>query len=320
MSWQTITPQSHLRSTEPKLHVYTNLNGRLNAAADKEWFEAHDAVQIKADPDGERLGLAPDGEYEELENYAIGRDGDDNRGGEVAIKTALKSIGVTEDDVTEMQKLPLEEEDGVIVADVSPILDDSDSDIEEVLDEVNEPVEEVVEDLEYNDQEDANGASVDSSDEETVDDEPAEEDVDPRAAIEGWAVGTVAGGRTYQLESREIAEQIPGVSSRQVGQHLGQLRDDDAFSDVHIEREDRDDWDRARWRVAHPDRTGSDDEEEDTLREELVEAAEDVETLSEFADVIDAPSVDRARTIAMNADVYSRLDDNPEAYGRTGGA
>lgn len=108
---------------QPKLTIYSNLNGYLNAAADHQWFEDYDEVLFFVDADAMQLAIQPceegDGDYQ------LSRD--DGRGADIAIQYPLENgIGFDDDTLDETARVTLEWDDDRewAVADVSTLAND----------------------------------------------------------------------------------------------------------------------------------------------------------------------------------------------------
>ena len=283
MSWETITPgDNHRHRNDPMLHVYSNLTARINAEADRRWFEDHDGVEILVDEANHRIGFKPDGE-KTTDNYALSRQ-NSRRGPDISTRRPFQRLGLSDDDIEETQTLPLNEQDGIVVVDVSPLFEDAETVATNAPSAVATPGREARV---------HSGVDVDSDD---------------RQDLLDWCHGITAGGREYQLTSSEIADALGWESGHAVGRHFTLLRKSEVDIGVEVERLE----DEGKWRIAPAS----------TADCEVSQAVHEtgVETIADLGDELGIEP-DRARTLAMDAGVYNQLEDRPEdgGYGRAGG-
>lgn len=264
------------RSATPRLSIYPNGDGRINAAADREFFQSVDAVTVYVDDEAHRLALVPGaGGQQPLTLTRSGKEG-----GDIAIKGSMRRAGVDPDRIEETEFVELEEEQLFddttgMVADLSDLVDDDGSqatdahaaESESGESSASENPDTAVEaegstdaDTEPDDQaDDPQRESSGVNTQEDVDEDPEELDVDeddPKGALRTYLLAKTSGGGHYMLEAREIAEHVP-LTGREVGQQLRYLRDEDDEFEIHYEHsDDHPEWNRSRWGFQRADTDG----------------------------------------------------------------
>jgi len=107
----------------PQLAIYPDGSGRINAAADRRWFDDTDAVEFYVDAEGRALGLARCSEPGD-HAYAATRSGG-RPGRDVALTNVLAHLGIAADDLDETVYVRLEHNprEGLLVGDLDALFD-----------------------------------------------------------------------------------------------------------------------------------------------------------------------------------------------------
>lgn len=238
---------------EPALTVYPDLDSRINAAADRAFFEDVDQLDAGVDHDNGLLVLDPGGDRRPL---TISREG--GRGGDISTASRLASL-LGDDAVEESQQVDLVERGEFIVADVSA-LDQSASD-----DDPDEPVDKTDSDGSEPEPEPEPEGESDESVQESVDDAAATDDTPEdgdtgegsadghattQPAVEDYLFEAVRDG-DRRFKSKKIAAELDGVGSRAVASCMTQLREADV--PVVVTKEESDDPSEGAWWVVTPE-------------------------------------------------------------------
>jgi hypothetical protein len=109
------TPQG-----EAKLTVYSNLNGYVNAVADRRWFEGCDQFDLGVVPDEDLIVFRSDDDG----RYRFCREG--SAGADVSITAALKRHW-PELSLEETARVPMRQRGDLVVADLAPLLSGTES-------------------------------------------------------------------------------------------------------------------------------------------------------------------------------------------------
>jgi len=294
------------RGGSSDLAIYQTLDGRIGAAADREWFADAEAVEIGSDPDDGLLALRPAGSDDEPQLRTLSRDSE--AGAEVALASHLKHAfgeepfgGIEE---TIHVDLEWDDEFGAAVADLSEHLDSDDESRadEPVAVEVDVDADDIVDEL---------GGESEVGTQDVYD--PSVPDVyqpiSDYPEVEQAIVGDVlAGARDFV--SREVAAQFDEVNGLKVGQLFGSLQDSDA--PLHIEKAGKTDENRTIWHVepeADLVAMAPDDGDEPDRDTELLEVIENIDSVQELATALDVTE-GKARARAKDEGVYTDLRDN----------
>jgi hypothetical protein len=306
--------------------VYSTLDGYLNAPADKRWLNDYDHVAILLNRETNQIAFEPVDEETE-ETYALSRS-DGDAGADVSTNLAFRELGIDEGDITETVELGLEEDDGRVIVDTEPLFTaasvTSGNHSESIESDGEDDAGDEEEDADLNQQSDEALVNDDGSENDADD---IEVDNDARRALIDWALGVTANGRSVFLESREIAREIASVKATAVGQHLRYLRDQDEIDlPFDISYQNKDDWDRGKWKLSRDGDEDDDAEDPEAVDENEEDLAElqaliddgvtDVHELSALTDI----NTNRIRKLTRGAGIYGQLSDAAEggAYGRSG--
>ncbi|MBX0325766.1 hypothetical protein EGH21_22370 [Halomicroarcula sp. F13] len=107
------------RRADPRLTVYQDGNGYLNATAIDRHFEDVDGVQVLIDQDAGRIAFRPADEVNNVDTYSLTHT---DAGADIRLRTPLRTLGVDLDAIEETRYFDLEPADGLVVADVSALL------------------------------------------------------------------------------------------------------------------------------------------------------------------------------------------------------
>jgi len=315
MGWDTVTP-GDVGSHEPLLIIYRGLSSRINAAADEQFFTDAEAVRLHVDTDRKLLWLEPVVEPAP-DAYTISRD--NTNGGTLSSRRALERVGLEQFDLEGSTSLELVERDGRIIADLSvlpPVGDGTSADS-------GDPSAGR-----------ANNEAADSGDESANDTGAADKggelpppsvavdtafdaDHTDRQTILDYLTGVVSVDGEIAVRASAIAGVFERFSSRVVGQHLSVLADHADDLDIKVRREEQTSG-AAIWHIAPAvDKPGEIagggalEEVRNTARADYVGS---IDALAEHLDV----TPDRARRLALDANVYADLTDSPPegGYGR----
>ncbi|GGO03693.1 hypothetical protein [Haloarcula pellucida] len=147
------------RRADPRLTVYQDGNGYLNATAIDRHFEDVDGVQVLIDQDAGRVAFRAASEVNNVDTYSLTHT---DAGADIRLRTPLRALGVDLDAIEETRYFDLEPVDGLVVADVSALLvvgdvvgnDDADTDdskgdaTTDATDEATDDVDETTPDTE----------------------------------------------------------------------------------------------------------------------------------------------------------------------------
>jgi hypothetical protein len=297
--------ETAFRNDDPRLTVYSNLNGYINAAADRRWFEDYDELDIGFVADEGLLVLRPT----EDGRYSLSRESNKGQGADIHITSAIKHAwGVL--DIEDTTRVPLHEEGGHIVADLSELLTEDDDQADD------EDKTAGREDDQADDEDDpATEAAASNKAESELPGGDLQEYHTNHPLVEEFLVHAVKQG-DREVTSAAIVDAVDGdLDGRAVGGALRQLKNaDDA--PIHVSKGDEKDDGSAIWRI-EPEvdlfDEGSDTKEVDDMARTL-QAADDVDSVQELADELDV-SEGRARTLAMESGAYSDLTDNVDRPG-----
>ncbi|MDS0280336.1 hypothetical protein NDI85_21355 [Halomicroarcula sp. S1AR25-4] len=121
------------RRADPRLTIYQDGNGYLNASAIDRHFEDVDGVQVLIDQDAGRIAFRPADEVNNVDTYSLTHT---DAGADIRLRTPLRALGVDLDAIEETRYFDLNDADELVVADVSALLvvsdvagdDDADAD------------------------------------------------------------------------------------------------------------------------------------------------------------------------------------------------
>lgn len=120
--WDTVRKGGAQRRTTPKLTIYGNGNGYLNACADEKL--GADSVVYKADATTNELVILDeelDPDTDSGGGYAVSRE-EDTPGGDInLVKVLGRKFGVDPENIDETHYFALDIEDGYAVADISEL-------------------------------------------------------------------------------------------------------------------------------------------------------------------------------------------------------
>lgn len=284
--WQPVDEDDRLhRDPVPRLSIYSDGSGRINAAADAEWFVDYDGFKRYADRTRGAIAFEPtDGD----DVRVISRD--EGKGGTVALKKALRRVGVDVDALDDSHRIELDAIDGMVVADVSRLVEQPIAATrtgDRALDATTQAA---------TDTDDADDESTGTGAETTV-----------RSFIEKRVAN--APDDRYEFTALDIANELD-MDGRTVGAKLRALRnDDDALVEVHVI--DHNDDNTATYR-ARPRGTV-----DDPSLEEVRDLVDEVDSVQELADEL-AVSEGQARRVAMDAEIYEQIDDDISPMGWSG--
>jgi hypothetical protein len=280
MSWTRYDSDAP-RYDDPLLTVYSNLNGYVNAAADYKWFDDYDWADIHTDAERDLLAIEPqpdgEGALKLSRRHGLGAD--------LSFKPPLEhDLGFDTGDLDETYHVPLEwdDEHGWAVADLSALRDGDTGD--------HEPTN--------------GGQRGDDA------------DTDDRWCSCGHGPTSERGirihaGRTHDDdEDWEILDHPPEDSGdsndeEDLSDDLVDNLEADASGNIHDEHTVIDDGDGD---AAVPD------PESAVSNDTVSEVAQQVETLSELADLLDT-STGEARLLARKAGVLTDVRDDMERMG-----
>jgi hypothetical protein len=222
--WSRLTKGQNGQQEGPKFSVYANGKGYFNAAADVTLLGSPDAVEIFTDQAGGRIAFRPAEEADDDVAYQLTRYNE--HGADINITGALNALGVDISALEETHFADLEEVDGLIVADVSPLLpSETSADDETVTEDVPAPDDADADtydcdvgDCDYStdserglaihqgrshqdddsDSDDGTAGDADADDPEPTDAEPSVNGGDERDEIEG--------SRTVEQDGADVAE------------------------------------------------------------------------------------------------------------------
>jgi len=107
---------------QPRLSVYQSEGGHINAAAVRQlWDIQPEALFIGADSETNELAFVP-ADRDAPDSYVFSSD-DQGLGGDIRFGTTLEALGIDPDDFEETQYVELEHLDGIVVADLSALVD-----------------------------------------------------------------------------------------------------------------------------------------------------------------------------------------------------
>lgn len=215
---------------DPKLAIYPGLDGRLNAEADRQFFEGHDKTDVGVDADAGVLVFEPGGDRQPAAIYR-----EDQAGGDVALKSRVKHL--LDDGLEETIHVPLEEQDEFIVANVWGELGDEPTD-EVSVDE--EPEQEADEDAADHPEEDVE-ENPDRHDVDEVEDDNTDVAFEPgytsHADVERGVASKLATHDAVTVTAADIADDVD-LTATWVGRTINDLGDSDAPVDVTREHHD----------------------------------------------------------------------------------
>jgi len=118
--FEPVTNKSTRRGTKQlRLHAGSP-GGYLTAAAVREWFDDVETVTLAVDREHSRLGIRP-GDGGAGDAYSLSKSDWDNAN--VAVKTALRELGVEVDDLEDDWRFELERDGNYVVADLSELVE-----------------------------------------------------------------------------------------------------------------------------------------------------------------------------------------------------
>ena len=120
--WE-IVGKAQQHSAGPRLTIYANGNGYVNAAADKQFLDGAPACRVLVDAENTRIALDPV-DAQDPDGYSVTRE-DDAPGGDLRVIGALERLGVDVDALDDTRFLSLEKEGELLVADCSELLNDT---------------------------------------------------------------------------------------------------------------------------------------------------------------------------------------------------
>jgi hypothetical protein len=117
--FEPVTNKSARRGTK-QLRLHTGSpGGYLTAATIREWFDDIDTVTLAVDREHSRLGISAGGDGPG-DAYSLSKSDWDNA--TVAVKTALRELGVEVDDLERNWRFDLEADGDYVVADLSKLV------------------------------------------------------------------------------------------------------------------------------------------------------------------------------------------------------
>lgn len=286
-------PDAPRPEAEPLLHVYTDLDGRINAAADRQYFADYDAIDVGVAADQGLLVFDPDGDRRPL---SLSRAGE--YGGDIATATRVRQL-VDGDDLAETIKVPIEERGDLLVADVGAVLADDEEQRDKEIAQQNTVT--------------VDGSSNTDAEIDIAGDDLMADTHSSQPLVEYYLVDALARGER-EFTSREIAAALDAdVGSRQVGFALSRLMDAHE-SPLDVRKTDKLSDDGATiWRVEPSVALAAKLEADDGVDLESV-LGEDVGSVQALAEVLDVEEGE-ARRRAMDAGVYTDLEDHVDRPG-----
>ncbi|MFW6434806.1 MAG: hypothetical protein ACOCY1_00350 [Halovenus sp.] len=241
-------------SDEPMVAIYTDLDGRLNAAADRQWFGEFDQTDVGVDADKGLLVFDPGGDRQPI---TISREKE--HGGDISIAARAKQIV---DELDETIQVPLEERGEFIIADVGAVLDDA-GDVErpdvasDQPDSDDAPGEDAGSEPDPREDSEPESESEEAVDEVSTDDGEPEQTEERDSAhattqpkVEEYLFQAVRDG-DRRFKAKKIAAELDGVGSRAVASCMTQLREADV--PVVVTKEESDDPSEGAWWVVTPE-------------------------------------------------------------------
>jgi len=118
--FEPVTNKSARRGTK-QLRLHTGSpGGYLTAATIREWFDDVDTVTLAVDREHSRLGIRAGGDGPG-DAYTLSKSDWDSA--KVAVKTALRAVGVEVDDLERNWRFDLERDGDYVVADLSALVE-----------------------------------------------------------------------------------------------------------------------------------------------------------------------------------------------------
>lgn len=297
--------QTAHRSDDPQLTVYTNLNGYINAAADREWFADFDAMDIGFVVDEGLLVFRPGDDG----RYSLSREADKGQGADVHVTSAIKHAW-GDPGLKDTQKVPMREAGGHIVADVSGLVfdDDADDRVQEAVETANADPMEVADEVSED--------TTPPADENETDAHPLFGDTYTSCPDVEWAIAErLTSHDAVTVTASDLAEEVE-TSAPWAGRALNDLGESKA--PVAIEREYHDDpAETTQYHVTFRGERDDDASESDDAADDVaatLQAADDVESVQALADELDV-SAGQARARARDAGVYGDLQDRVQRPG-----
>jgi hypothetical protein len=293
--------QTAHRTDDPQLTIYTNLNGYINAAADRQYFEDYDDLDIGFVTDEYLLVLRPadDG------RYALSREDEKGKGADIHVTSAIKHAW-GDPGLEETQQVPIREAGGHIVADLSDLVGDDgdDASLDQSDDAPDTP------EAEADSENTVDVTETDADSESALPGGELDEYHTSQPLVEEYLVHAVTQG-DRQFTSGDIADAVDGdLGGRAVGATLRQLKTAET-APLHVTKSDERQNGTAVWHI-EPEVDLFDDAETDTEADDVAEtlqAADDADSVQALANALEV-SPGRARVRARDAGVYGDLDDN----------
>lgn len=295
-------PDSPRPGEEPAIHIYADLDGRINAVADRQFFEGHEQADVGVDHDAGLLVIDPGGDRQPL---SISRA--KQAGGDIATAARLRRL-LNVDELEETVKVPLEERGGYVIGDVVSAVQESDNDAGETDDE-------------------AAGAESDSPDENESEpqsvgaDLPFEPGYTSKPAVERVLAEKLTEYDSVTVKAAEVGA-AADVNATWAGRAINELDESDAPVDVKREHHD-DSGTTTLYHVSLHSQAGRPESQADAAVpdpddspsvETVRDCAETVHSIQELADLLELSEAE-ARFEARNADVYGQLRDNVRRMG-----
>lgn len=315
-----------------QLSIYRTGGGHISAEAIRQLFdEQPDALLVGADPDADELGFVA-ADPNTPDAYAFSTD-DNGLGGDVRFGTALDRLGIDTSEFDETQYVPLREDDGVVVADVSELTtgDSGGGETDGQSDGTSSDGEESLE-------------AVCKKCGESHDDGPCWDDVDDESLVNTLDIDDLAGAfadgdRPVAAKLREvldiaIADDPIQTTCGDLGDAIGEdgrkvVHDLKSLDEYAVERTDySDDNGASIWRIerlsdpveefdeAVDERTGGSDfpaldpDDTDLSESTIADCADSVNSIQALADLLDEP-VGRVRAYVHDSDQIDLPDKPP---------
>lgn len=122
MSFEQVRPERGPNAAGKKfLAVYSTGKGRFSQPAADEWLDEVDRVELYADTEGQRVGIARGGGDDA---YTLSCS--DRGGPGVGLRSLLRQLGIDYEDMTSSVRLELERdhEEGLLIADAEPLFEE----------------------------------------------------------------------------------------------------------------------------------------------------------------------------------------------------
>lgn len=300
------------KRTGPRLTVYANGDGYLNATGDRE-LGLPDAVVLLVDPERDRIALEPAAD-DDPDGYSVSRD-DDSDGGDLRLVGALQELDVDVDAIPSGATtfLPLQfDEGGRAIADVDPLRQKATGETDPAESQVYECSNDEC-DREF---ETERGRNIHASKQHDgdEDDAPADAQADtettdaPDVSGDAQQILEYLDANDGQLRQTTVVKTMDWSESK-TSQLLTELEEVGAASVVSLGRENL-----VCLPGEEPNAVSSNGEDDSPSKDDVRTCAEEAETIQELADLLDV-TVGQARMQARLVDVDDELDDEVAPMG-----